>query len=272
MTDLKPNSSNDNVQEQVQKILKTAGLESAPMDPSSLMALQQMVLDKQRSNGMLSSAAGAAARSSNLKAPPPSAAMSAFPQQPQSFASAPPAVASMDRSFDHGEVAPPKGNQNQGYNNDPLLQQLQYQTQLMLTMQQQIQALHVKVDHLERKANNGGSGTLNFQDSSSPNSQLSDRSFNMSRTKIFMRPSDEEGEGVILAGTSPTNQQQQQQQYVVKEEEQQQQEPEEQRPRQRITVTFNNRGEPRPAGPVPPAPPPLGAFQERPPPDERSND
>jgi hypothetical protein len=236
------------VQEKVQRILRAAGIESSPIDPSSMMALQQMVMEKARLDGVSTSslqaataAAGAALAAGNLKAPPPQS--SPFPLQLSSGG-----IAATDQSASHNYH---QTNNNSGSSDDALLAQLQYQTRMMLQLQQQIQALHVKVDSLERKSNGNAAHALT-QDSSSPNSINSDRSFNMSRTKIYMRPSaseDEREEPVTTtaATAASTNAPQQEPRPDVTEQQQQAEGPDRNRRRNnghRITIQFSWGDEP----------------------------
>ncbi|KAL3924640.1 MAG: hypothetical protein SGILL_000927, partial [Bacillariaceae sp.] len=203
------------------------------------------------SSGMAAiNAAEAAMSRSTLKAPPPPTSSSSIAPNPfdtslfhatspQKTTASSPSFASVDR----GPMASMggidntiQGSSSSNNNDSAMMQHLQQQTKIMLQLQQQIQALHVKVDHLERKTSGSVNGNVaaapsgnsfSFQDNSSPQSLNSDdRSFNMSRTKIYMRPSDSEDEdgtstAVFTGSTSatartsnqpPLAQQQQQQQ------------------------------------------------------------
>ena len=106
------------VEEEIQRILRVSGIESAPIDPSSLSCLRQIVQERRKKK-----------------------------REGQS-------------SLDEGTSQPKmiKIKQQIPSGDDSVLDQLRLQTQLLIDMQRQLNALNAKVDRLEANtlASNAG--------------------------------------------------------------------------------------------------------------------
>ncbi|KAG7366326.1 hypothetical protein IV203_028996 [Nitzschia inconspicua] len=157
------------------RILKTAGLDSAPMDPQSMIALRQMISEKRQQTfqdkacgegGTDGATISTTSNNNDSKKPE-----SSLKPPPPSSVSSPLVVSTWQR----GETSPPtseSSNSNNTVNNndystsvpsnnhaalpDPtitaaLMAQMQQQTQIMMQLQQQVQALHQKVDYLQQQ-------------------------------------------------------------------------------------------------------------------------
>ena len=135
----------------VSQILSHAGLESAPIDPSSLEALQELVRQEQQAQQ---------AQKLHEKKKNPSAVVPRSPPSPSFGAPEPKEhIMKEEPSFSSGKVLPreeppPSPPSNHGEQNlskdERILQQLHVQTKLILDLQQQIRSLSQKIDRLEK--------------------------------------------------------------------------------------------------------------------------
>jgi hypothetical protein len=231
------NDQDSLLEDDLLQILKAAGIESAPIDPQSMIALRQLVAEKREQESesnrdfasMGASAASSdlsygrdepkpkllssTAKASSLKLPPP-ASLSAHPMG--TSLSSPLAVSSTKQ----GSWNPPLSTDKDPTiaNNNPisdstsalLFEQLQHQTALMMQLQQQVQALHQKVDYLQQQQQQEKSrGHPATSPAESSIYSDGERSFTFARTRIYMRPSMSEEES---PASSPSSRQQRHQQ------------------------------------------------------------
>ena len=146
------------VEEEIQRILRVSGIESAPIDPSSLSCLRQIVQErrKKKTEGQ-----------SNL---------------------------------DKGTSEPKliKINQQIPSGDDPVLDQLRVQTQLLIDMQRQLNALTAKVDRLEANntlASNAGNEKIKISSTT--------RYFTRSSSH-FMKDNNNDSHSTKASETQPT--------------------------------------------------------------------
>ena len=164
-----------NVEEEVQRVLRSAGLPSDPIDPSSMAALREMVREEQEKLQQDDDQKPAAKPSPQEVAAgaaqyPPVAAAAAAGSRSRSRSQSPPPprdtsppVGSVDRKMQRtlSDLTTPalissSISSTAGSSSRPekrILEQLEFQTSLLLDMQRQIEALTAKVDRLE-----GGGG------------------------------------------------------------------------------------------------------------------
>jgi hypothetical protein len=213
------NIDDDKLEQEMTRILSAAGIHNQPIDPSSMEALKEMIRDREEQQDKKPSAAvgGTAAppfQPSIVMSPPAAAAAAAGLKEPP-----PPPAVSTALAAASGPVGP-NTNDNNAMMIQTLSQQIQYQTNLLLSVQRQITYLTNKVQQLEESSNNHRGAPL-AGSPSSMSTTASDRSFNFARTKIYMGngnpPSmtsqdEEETTGEIGLGStsfSPTQQNQQ---------------------------------------------------------------
>jgi hypothetical protein len=228
-------TSSSVVQDEMGRILQVAGITNEPMDPLSLEALKGMILekkqqqpqqqqygehhDKDRSPAAAFAAAAAttaASAASSIRNPnnnssntfkkPP--ALPPFRQPPP-----PPPVVVVPATTTNTNTNTPTDRMIEA-----LSQQIRYQTDLMLHMQQQIVDLKNRIDAWEGPtgsypplADSGGAAAgshanANAAVGASPSSlsttDESNRSFSFSRTRIYLRPSLSSEDEVVDMSTA----------------------------------------------------------------------
>jgi hypothetical protein len=156
---------------QMERLLRTAGIESAPMDPSLMDALQQLVNERQLEPKPKPSPAAAAFEDrklpaaynpevrSTLNVASSGHSVAMAPTTAMAKAKAPPTTSSTTTTSSYSSNATATATPTSPATDRGILEQLEFQTSLLLDMQRKLEALNAKVERLEGRSGSGSAAS-----------------------------------------------------------------------------------------------------------------